>query len=148
MSSVCTGRPNAGPCMLFLVDAEIYKRPGKFPSLLVTRKPLTRYLISRVPKPPWYDADLNATCLEHSNQVLRLFRNKYDNPYIKLAGDMNRRYYKKATSGFPDMQPILTNPTQGRHVLDLIVTNFNELLEQAIVTDSIENDEGLSLIHI
>ena len=41
----------------------------------------------------------------------------------------------------------LTDPTRGRHVLDLVVTNFNDLLEEAGVTDPMENDEGKASNH-
>ena len=70
---------------------------------------------------------------------------------------MNRREIKKAVSGYPDMKPVITDPTRGRHVLDIIMTNMTDLLKLAGVTDPICNGEGvrsdhivgfLSLIHI
>ena len=97
--------------------------------------------------PPWYDADLNNRCLDHVNQVIRSLRNKYQEPYLVLAGDMNRREIRRAISGQTDLKPVLTDPTRGRHVLDIVVTSFNEYLEIAGVTDPIANDAGTETDH-
>ena len=83
--------------------------------------------------PPWYDAAKNAGCLEHANQVLRSLRNKYVDPYVMIGGDMNRREIKKAVSGYPDMKPVITDPTRGRHVLDIIMTNMTDLLKLSLI---------------
>ena len=76
-----------------------------------------------------------------------MLRNRYQDPYVVLAGNLNKRDYKRATSGYADMKPILTDPTRGRHVLDLVITNFNEALIEAGVTDPIENKDGVKTDH-
>ena len=76
-----------------------------------------------------------------------MLRNRYQDPYIVLAGDLNKRDYRKATAGYADMKPIITDPTRGRHVLDLVITNFNDMLVDAGVTDPIENKEGTRSDH-
>ena len=60
---------------------------------------------------------------------------------------MNRREIRRAISGQSDLKPVLTDPTRGRHVLDIVVTSFNEYLEIAGVTDPIANDAGTETDH-
>ena len=63
-------------------------------------------------------------------------RKRYNKPYGIVAGDFNRRNARRAVSDFPDIKPILTPPTRGHAVLDIVLSLFNDLLID------------LSLIHI
>ena len=52
-----------------------------------------------------------------------------------------------ATSGYVDMRPVITDPTRGWNVLDLVITNLYNLLLEAGVTDPSESEDGVESIH-
>ena len=54
----------------FELVAALGRRAGQRRKILV----LALYI------PPWYDAEMNAKCLDHTNGVLKSLRNKYHDP--------------------------------------------------------------------
>ena len=79
-----------------------------------------------------------------ANNCRILLKLRYDDPYVIVAGDFNRRDFKSTDREFPEIKPILTGPTQGQTVLDIVGTSFNPLLLEAAVIDPIMiNDPNL-----
>ena len=125
------------PCSEFEIVAAIGRRTGQRRKVLV----VAVYL------PPSYDADQTHRCLSKVNDTVLALKRRYDNPYVIVAGDFNRRDAKKATADFSEMKIVGTPPTRGRQVLDIIQTSFNELLIDSGVVDPIECVEGIRSDH-
>ena len=73
-----------------------------------------------------------------------MIKAKYLNPYIILCGDFNKRNFSNATADTPSLKALTTPPTRGSAVLDIIGTNFNDLVVDAGVTDPLFSDSTTS----
>ena len=97
--------------------------------------------------PPWYNAQQNRSLLSYTNDVVLALKNKYENPYIVMGGDFNKRDFKAAVQEHPEIKPIKTGPTRNNAVLDILGTNFNELLLDSGTVDPIWSQEGVESDH-
>ena len=121
------------------VIAAIGRRTGQRRKCLV----IAAYL------PPWYNAAQNTSVYKYINDCITLLLNRYDEPYLVLAGDFNRRDIGRAAGNFPLIKTIQTPPTRGSAVLDIMATNMNDLLIDSGVTDPITTEEGaVSYTHL
>lgn len=75
-----------------------------------------------------YNFHQSRSCKRTINDFVLAIKNKYQNPYIAVMGDFNSRSFSEATADSPEIRPILTALTRDRSVLDIIGTNFNDLL--------------------
>ena len=104
--------------------------------------------------PPALKADQVKKCLSEVNDAVIHIKNKYNDPYIIVGGDFNKTDIKRALADHSDIAQISTEPTRGGSVLDIIATNFNDLVVDSGVTEPIQSETGvptdhlLSLIHI
>ena len=92
-------------------------------------------LIVAVYIPPWYNAQQNRSLFNYTNDLLTHFKNKYENPMILFGGDFNRRSVKEATREHGNMKIIQTGPTRNDATLDILSSNFNELLLDSGTTE-------------
>ena len=99
-----------------------------------------KILILGIYVPPWYNAAQNSSMYNYINDCLVLLTARYEDPYIILAGDFNRRDIRKVTQNFIQIKPVLTGPTRNDAVLDIIATNFNKSLVDAGTTDPLQAD--------
>ena len=97
--------------------------------------------------PPSYTAEQNKDCLEYVNSLVSKIKQKYNAPYILIAGDFNRKRIEHELRNYPDIKLTPTPPTRGRHHLDLILTNFDNYIERAGVMDPIINQDGQETDH-
>ena len=97
--------------------------------------------------PPWYNADQNRSFYAYINDVIMSIKSKYDNPMILIGGDFNRREHKQCVHDYPEIKPVITGPTRGDAVLDIIMSNFNELLVDSGVAPPILSDDGTATDH-
>ena len=81
------------------------------------------------------------------NDCVLALKNKYNEPYIVLGGDFNRRNLQEATREYPDIKPVTTGPTRGLSTLDIIASNFNESIIDCGTLDSIFNEEDVASDH-
>ena len=81
------------------------------------------------------------------NDAILAVRNKYNDPYIIIGGDFNRRSASEATRDYPDIRPVTTSQTRGDSTLDIVLTNFNDELMDAYTVDPIFNTEGTESDH-
>ena len=121
----------------FEVVAAIARRTGQRRKLAT----LAAYI------PPSYTAEQNKECLEYINGLVASIKQKYNAPYILIAGDFNHRKISKELENFPDIKEVLTPPTRGNHKLDLVLTNFSDRIEKAGVMDPIFNASGQQTDH-
>ena len=66
------------------------------------------------------------TCL---GDAIETAKNKYDDPYIIIGGDTNRRSIDGAVSDFPEIQMMQTGPTRGNAHLDVLASNINQHID-------------------
>ena len=66
--------------------------------------------------------------LRDFNDAIVHIKHKYADPYIVAVGDFNRTDVRTALADHNDVSPIQTGPTRGNNVLDIVATNFNQLL--------------------
>ena len=108
-----------------------------------------KILVIGVYLPPSYDADRSNECLACVNDIVQLLTARYNDPYVVVAGDFNKRNFRKATRDFPLIKPIVTPPTRGHNVLDIIATNFGDLVVDSGVCAPIRTDqEGIESDHL
>ena len=119
------------------VAAAIGRRTGQRRKVLV----IAAYL------PPWYNAAQNTSFYNYINDCITLLLSRYEEPYVILAGDFNRRDISRATGNFPSLKIIRTPPTRGDAILDLVSANMDAMLIDAGVTDPITNDYGVPSDH-
>ena len=79
--------------------------------------------------------------------TITLLLNRYEDPYVIIAGDFNRRNLARAIGNFPQIKQIQTPPTRGEASLDLVASNMSEILLDCGVTDSIVNEFGVPTDH-
>ena len=72
---------------------------------------------------------------------------KYEDPYIIVGGDFNRRDHTRATLDHPDLKPVETKPTRGQLVLDIISTNMKDMVVDKGTADPIENQAEIATGH-
>ena len=94
--------------------------------------------------PPSYNANENKGCLEHICDVIISLKNRYNDPYVILGGDFNKREIIKAIREFKDIKVIKTGPTRGRSTLDIFASNLQDIKEAGTIAPVVD----LSLIHI
>ena len=97
--------------------------------------------------PPWYNAQQNRSLFTYTNDAVLALKNKYENPYIIFGGDFNRRDFKLAVQEHQDIKQIQSGPTRNTASLDIIGSNFNELLIDSNTVDPILNLEGVQSDH-
>ena len=69
---------------------------------------------------------------------------KYNEPYVVLTGDMNRKDVSPAVVDFPDIKLKPTAATRGQKCLDLTFTNFCDRILGAHVAPPLESNDGSS----
>ena len=74
--------------------------------------------------PPSYNAADNKSCTEYLCDVLISLKNRFNDPYIIIGGDFNKREISKAIKDFKDVSTVPTGPTQGAATLDLLTTKM------------------------
>ena len=106
-----------------------------------------KVLVVVVYVPPSYDSETSEECLKYINNTLIQLRGRYNDPFVIVGGDFNKRDIKKATQDFPDIKPVHTPPTRGRNVLDIIATNANDLVVDCGVSEAIQSKDGVASDH-
>ena len=107
-----------------------------------------KILVIAVYLPPSYDAENTEACLNEVNDTILEMRKHYNNPFVIVAGDFNRRDATRATRDFPDNKQIRTPPTRGQAVLDIILTSFNNQIVNSGTAAPIECVEGTPSGHL
>ena len=97
--------------------------------------------------PPWYNADQNRSFYNYVNDALLALTSKYDDPYIMVGGDFNRRDFKEATRDHPSVKLITTGPTRNHATLDLVGSNCNEDVINSGTVAPIRSSEGTHTDH-
>ena len=97
--------------------------------------------------PPWYNADQNRSLFKYTNDAILAIKSKYENPYIIVAGDFNRRDFRLATNEHTEIKAVTTGPTRGAAVLDVIGSNMNDNVIDCGVTAAIASEEGIETDH-
>ena len=98
--------------------------------------------------PPALKADQVKKCLSEVNDAIIHIKNKYNDPFIMVGGDFNRTDIKRALADHSDISQILTAPTRGTNILDIIATNFNDILVDSGVTEPIQSETGVPSDHL
>ena len=62
--------------------------------------------------PPQYNAERTREFLSYLCDCILLLKNKYNDPYIVIAGDFNKRNLSQATKDYPRIKPIKTPPLE------------------------------------
>ena len=84
--------------------------------------------------PPYYNAEQNKSLLNYVNDVVLALKAKYDNPYVFVGGDFNKRNFRTAVRDHPEIKAIVTEATRGNAVLDILGSNVNDtLIDQGTV---------------
>ena len=97
--------------------------------------------------PPYYNADQNKSLFKYVNDAIQALKNKYDDPYVFVGGDFNRRNFKLATSEHPEIKEINSGATRGSVSLDIIGSNTNDILVDNGTVEPICNEDGIRSDH-
>ena len=150
-----TGRRGGGVALCYkkesmtVVRAKIPHSKHELLACIVRRKGQRRKIAIIVAYvPPWYNKHQNDSVLKTINDAILHVKNIYDDPYILLGGGFNRRDSRRASTDTPSIKPILTGPTKGNSVLDIMSSNFNNLLTDTGATSPISNDDNTSTNHL
>ena len=98
--------------------------------------------------PPNLDADQSDSVMQKVSEHIGTFKRRYSSPYFIIGGDFNKRNIQRELRGYPDLKLVITPPTRGVNTLDLIFTNFPDLVTQAGVTEPICNLAGTETDHL
>ena len=98
--------------------------------------------------PPGYTADRTRSLCTSVNDTIQAMKKKYTNPYILIGGDFNRRDARATTSDHRDLRIIDTGPTRLNAVLDIQMSNMNELLIDQGTAPPIVSDQGIATDHL
>ena len=97
--------------------------------------------------PPSYDASQSKSCMEHICNTITSLKNRYNDPYIFVGGDFNKRELNAAIRDFRDIQIVPTGPTRGNSVLDIIATNLHDKVSEVTTIAPIHSEEGVPSDH-
>ena len=98
--------------------------------------------------PPSANAAETDQFLSYVADLVSVVKNKYSSPYITIAGDFNHRKIGQYLREYPEVKLVHTGPTRGRNTLDLVYTNFDEFVKEAITVEPIANNEGVMSDHL
>ena len=79
--------------------------------------------------PPKQTVETTSSMLRCLGDAIEKAKLDYENPYIVIGGDMNRRDLGPAIEDFPDITVAATGATRGSAVLDIIATNLTDALK-------------------
>ena len=83
--------------------------------------------------PPQTKAEKVTEVMEYIRDELHKLKTEFEDPYIVVTGDFNKKDTAVAFSDFPDMKEIAAGPTRKGEALDLTFTNFyDEITEKKI----------------
>ena len=95
--------------------------------------------------PPFYNAEQNASVLSYVNDAVMAVKSKYDDPYIFVGGDFNKRNFRTAVSDHPDISAAQVGATRGAAALDIIASNINQTLVDCGTVEPIWSETGTDL---
>ena len=81
------------------------------------------------------------------NDIILKVKNETQNPYIILAGDINKFNINDAYADYNDMEELDTPPTRGPERLDIAVTNMRTETKLTRTRDPLCNDNGIESDH-
>ena len=81
-----------------------------------------------------------------ANEICKL-KQDYEDSYIMIAGDFNKKNTKKAFENYLDINELEAGPTQKNEALDLVFSNFKEHVVQKKVVAPLETEQGLKSDH-
>ena len=93
--------------------------------------------------PPVLNADQVRCCLRDVNDAIVHIKNKYKDPYLLVGGDFNKKDLSTDLADHKEIDQLLTGPTRGTNILDILATNFNDLLDENGVTEPIVSEVGI-----
>ena len=73
------------------------------------------------------------TFLEFLNDLIHAYKSRYQDPFIIVSGDWNKADTDIAISDFPNLSAVLTPPTRGDEILDIIFTNMHHAITETVV---------------
>ena len=76
------------------------------------------------------------------NGAVAELKEDYEDPLIVIGGDFNGREVSDAVADFPDIIKVVTGPTRGDKVLDLVLTNIEPRDMTTTVRDPLDTDNG------
>jgi hypothetical protein len=79
-------------------------------------------------------------CVHESKQ-------KYDNPWVVVAGDFNQFRPEETLADHPDVKQVKLRPTRGRRCIDRVFTNLGWLLSSSGVITPLQSAEGSNSDH-
>ena len=83
---------------------------------------------------------LNEKLIEHLQFNLNNLTSVYPGAGIYIAGDINNLCCQKLRGTFPDLVNLVTSPTRGTRILDVIVTNMHCAYDKATIHPPIQPD--------
>ena len=86
---------------------------------------------------------LDAFCNTLSDGI-ELVKDKYDDPFIIITGDFNKKSIGPALCDFPDVQLVPPVPTRGSACLDLTFSNLGQYIADVRSLPALESNDGLS----
>ena len=148
------GRRGGGVCIMYnrkFIDMTRCKLPDsrfEVVAAIGRRKAQRRkVLIIAAYLPPNLTAGEDKEFLDQLCDTILVLKNKYNDPYIMLGGDFNKRNLKAATRDYPEITPVITPPTRGTAILDIIATNMTSSVIEAGVTEPVHTQEGTKSDH-
>ena len=97
---------------------------------------------------PAANADTSRAFLETVSYAVRTFKAKYVAPYFVIAGDFNMRKIGAELREFGDIKLVKTPPTRGKRTLDLVFTNFPQMIKTAGTLPALFSHQGTQSDHI
>ena len=86
-------------------------------------------------------ASLEAFC-STLNDGIELVKSRYDDPFVLITGDFNKKSITPALSDFPDIQLVNPVPTRGSACLDLTFSNLGSYIVTVRSLPALESNDG------
>ena len=86
---------------------------------------------------------LDSFCSALSDGI-ELVKDKFDDPFIIITGDFNKKSIDPAICDFPDIQLVPPVPTRGNACLDLTYCNLGQYIDVVRSLPALESNDGLS----
>ena len=97
--------------------------------------------------PPNYTRDVTDSFFETLVDAISEARAKHPGSWLTIGGDWNERSLSPIAVNFPDLDWIRSGPTRKSKTLDILVTNYRELVHKVFTNSPLESEVGTKSDH-
>ena len=98
--------------------------------------------------PPGYRVGRARACMRYIRDLILEIKNKFNDPYINLAGDFNQWVVEEAIKDYPDIIENVGGPTRKNRTIDRCFSNWHDSIVETSVLPPLETEmSDVGIVH-